>query len=217
MLPKNSLARQKLRGKLKVYAGAEHPHAAQQPKPYRRHAVQGERMTATPEFRWQAVGRRKTSVARVYLTPGTGKWDINGRTLGDYFPRPSLVQHIQQSFTATDTLGAFDVKAHVDGGGQSGQAGALRLAIARALVDGRWPAPDQAADRRAADPRSARGRAEEAGPRRAPGSGSSSASGRRVDRWRRAAIARRPTSRRSPPTHVAGSPPGCPSGSGDGR
>jgi ribosomal protein S9 len=68
-------------------------------------------MTATPEFRWQAVGRRKTSVARVYLTPGTGKWDVNGRTLGDYFPRPSLVQHIQQSFTATDTLGAFDVKA----------------------------------------------------------------------------------------------------------
>ena len=67
-------------------------------------------MTATPEFRWQAVGRRKTSVARVYLTPGTGKWDVNGRTLGDYFPRPSLVQHIQQSFTATDTLGAFDVK-----------------------------------------------------------------------------------------------------------
>ena len=93
-------------------------------------------MTGTPEFRWQAVGRRKTSVARVYLTPGTGKWDVNGRTLGDYFPRPSLVQHIQQSFTATDTLGAFDVKAHVDGGGQTGQAGALRLAIARA-DDGR--------------------------------------------------------------------------------
>ena len=65
-------------------------------------------MSGKPEFRWQAVGRRKTSVARVYLTPGTGKWDVNGRTLGDYFPRPSLVQHIQQSFTATDTLGAFD-------------------------------------------------------------------------------------------------------------
>jgi small subunit ribosomal protein S9 len=91
-------------------------------------------MSGKPEYRWQAVGRRKTSVARVYLTPGTGKWDINGRTLGDYFPRPSLVQHIQQSFSATDTLGAFDVKAHVEGGGQSGQAGALRLAIARALV-----------------------------------------------------------------------------------
>jgi small subunit ribosomal protein S9 len=59
---------------------------------------------------------------------------VNGRTLGDYFPRPSLVQHIQQAFTATDTLGAFDVKAHVNGGGQTGQAGALRLGIARALV-----------------------------------------------------------------------------------
>lgn len=89
----------------------------------------------TPEFRWHAVGRRKTSVARVYLTPGTGKWDINGRTLGDYFPRPSLVQHIQQAFITTDTLGAFDVRARVAGGGQTGQAGALRLAIARALVE----------------------------------------------------------------------------------
>lgn len=91
-------------------------------------------MTDTVELKWNAVGRRKTSVARVYLTPGTGKWHINGRTLGDYFPRLSLVQHIQQSFTATDTLGAFDVKARVRGGGQSGQAGALRLAIARALL-----------------------------------------------------------------------------------
>ena len=86
------------------------------------------------QFRWHAVGRRKTSVARIYLTPGTGKWEINGRTLGDYFPRPSLVQHIQQPFTATDTLGAFDVKAHVNGGGLSGQAGALRLGLARSLV-----------------------------------------------------------------------------------
>jgi small subunit ribosomal protein S9 len=91
-------------------------------------------MSPVPENRWQATGRRKTSVARVYITPGTGKWDVNGRTLGDYFPRPSLVQHIQQSFTATDTLGAYDVKAHVNGGGQTGQAGALRLGIARALV-----------------------------------------------------------------------------------
>lgn len=91
-------------------------------------------MSPAPENRWNATGRRKTSVARVYITPGTGKWDVNGRTLGDYFPRPSLVQHIQQAFTATDTLGAFDVKAHVTGGGQTGQAGALRLGIARALV-----------------------------------------------------------------------------------
>src|SRR2546428_540160 len=64
------------------------------------------------------------NAARVQLT---------GRTLGDYFPRPSLVSHIQQPFTATDTLGAFDVRALCRGGGVTGQAGALRLAIARAL------------------------------------------------------------------------------------
>jgi small subunit ribosomal protein S9 len=88
----------------------------------------------TPELRWHAIGRRKVSVARVYLTPGSGKWNINRRTLGDYFPRPSLVSHIQQPFTATDTLGAFDVRAIVSGGGLTGQAGALRMGIARALV-----------------------------------------------------------------------------------
>lgn len=84
--------------------------------------------------KFHAVGRRKTSVARVYLRPGSGKWEVNGRTLGDFFPRNSLVSLIQQPFTATDTLGAFDVKATVGGGGQSGQAGALRLGIARALL-----------------------------------------------------------------------------------
>ncbi len=56
----------------------------------------------TPELRWHAIGRRKLGIARVYLTPGSGKWSINGRTLGDYFPRPSLVSHIQQPFTATE-------------------------------------------------------------------------------------------------------------------
>ena len=81
-----------------------------------------------------AIGRRKEAVCRVYLTPGTGKWDLNGRTLGDYFPRPALVTAIQQPFTATDTLGSFDVQANLTGGGQNGQAGALRLAISRALV-----------------------------------------------------------------------------------
>jgi small subunit ribosomal protein S9 len=80
------------------------------------------------------IGRRKEAVCRVYLKAGSGKWDINGRTLGDYFPRPALVTSIQQPFTATDRLGQYDVKASVNGGGQSGQAGALRLAVARALV-----------------------------------------------------------------------------------
>lgn len=81
-----------------------------------------------------AIGRRKEAVCRVYIKPGSGKWDVNGRTLGDYFPRPALVTSIQQAFVATDTLGRYDVKANVDGGGQTGQAGALRLAVARALV-----------------------------------------------------------------------------------
>jgi small subunit ribosomal protein S9 len=82
----------------------------------------------------QAVGRRKEAVCRLYLTPGTGKWEVNGRTLGDYFPRPTLVSAIQQPFTLTDALGKFDVKATLNGGGMSGQAGAVRLAVARALV-----------------------------------------------------------------------------------
>jgi small subunit ribosomal protein S9 len=82
----------------------------------------------------QSIGRRKEAVCRAYLRPGSGKWDVNGRTLGDYFPRPTLVSAIQQPFTATDSLGRYDVKAHVEGGGLTGQAGALRLAVARALV-----------------------------------------------------------------------------------
>ena len=81
-----------------------------------------------------AIGRRKEAVCRVYLTPGSGKWEINGRQLGDYFPRPALVTSIQLPFSSTDNLGKWDVQASLDGGGQAGQAGALRLAIARALV-----------------------------------------------------------------------------------
>ncbi|MGQ0647148.1 MAG: 30S ribosomal protein S9 [Gemmatimonadaceae bacterium] len=86
------------------------------------------------ESQIRAVGRRKEAVCRVYLRPGSGKWDVNGRTLGDYFPRPSLVSAIQQAFTATDSLGRFDVRALIEGGGLTGQAGALRLAVARAMV-----------------------------------------------------------------------------------
>src|SRR4029078_13375595 len=82
-----------------------------------------------------AIGRRKEAVCRVYIKQGSGKWDVNGRTLGDYFPRPALVSAIQQPSTPTDTLGRYDVKASVEGGGQTGQAGALRLAVARALVE----------------------------------------------------------------------------------
>ena len=81
-----------------------------------------------------SIGRRKEAVCRVYIKAGSGKWDVNGRTLGDYFPRPTLVSSIQLPFSATDNLGKWDVKANLDGGGVTGQAGALRLAIARVLV-----------------------------------------------------------------------------------
>ena len=80
------------------------------------------------------IGRRKGARCRLYLKAGSGKWQVNGRTLGDYFPRSAHVAAIQQPFTATDTLGRFDIMARVEGGGLTGQAGALRLAVARALV-----------------------------------------------------------------------------------
>ena len=88
---------------------------------------------AQPELMWHAIGRRKRGVARVFLVPGSGKWKVNGRTLGDYFPRRSDVQHIQLPFVTTDTLGTFDIKVNVNGGGLTGQAGAIRMGIARAL------------------------------------------------------------------------------------
>jgi small subunit ribosomal protein S9 len=80
------------------------------------------------------VGRRKTSVARVYLTKGKGEWQINGRPIADYFSRLTHVQLCEQPFVVTETLGQYNVKVNVAGGGLSGQAGAIRLAVARALV-----------------------------------------------------------------------------------
>lgn len=84
--------------------------------------------------RFHGLGRRKTSVARVWLRPGTGEWSVNGRTFEDYFPRGSHQIHCEEPLIATGTKGRFDVKVNVDGGGQTGQAGAVRLAVARALI-----------------------------------------------------------------------------------
>lgn len=81
----------------------------------------------------QAVGRRKEAVARVRLVPGTGTWKINGRTLEDYFPNKVHQQIVAEPFTLLDIEGRFDVIARLNGGGSSGQAGALRHGIARAL------------------------------------------------------------------------------------
>ncbi|HEY8507770.1 MAG TPA: 30S ribosomal protein S9 [Steroidobacteraceae bacterium] len=85
-------------------------------------------------LQYHGVGRRKTSVARVWIRPGSGNWEINGRTADDYFTRPSLQQHASEPLSATGLQGRFDVKVLVDGGGQTGQAGAIRLGLARAIL-----------------------------------------------------------------------------------
>ena len=81
-----------------------------------------------------AVGRRKEAVARVYLRPGNGKTLVNGKELGAYLGRETLVMQVRQPLEATDSLEKYDIRANVKGGGVTGQAGALRLGIARALV-----------------------------------------------------------------------------------
>lgn len=82
-----------------------------------------------------ALGRRKAAVARVYLTEGSGNVVINGRSLEDYFKEDSLRYIVNQPFTATETVGKFDVKVTLVGGGTKGQAEAVRLGIARALCE----------------------------------------------------------------------------------
>jgi small subunit ribosomal protein S9 len=81
----------------------------------------------------QATGRRKTSVARVRLLPGTGKVVINSKPIGEYFGRESLVLLATSPMRSAEAESRYDLFANVDGGGHSGQAGALRMAIARAL------------------------------------------------------------------------------------
>lgn len=80
-----------------------------------------------------ATGRRKEAIARVRLVPGTGVWKVNGRTLEEYFPNKVHQQLVNEPFRVTETEGRFDVIARLNGGGASGQAGALRLGVARAL------------------------------------------------------------------------------------
>jgi len=80
-----------------------------------------------------ATGRRKQAIARVRLVPGTGKWTINGRELDSYFPNKVHQQEVNEPFTVLGAEGKFDVIARLHGGGISGQAGALRLGVARAL------------------------------------------------------------------------------------
>ncbi len=83
---------------------------------------------------WTATGRRKRSSASVRITGGTGNILVNGVDVNEYFPNQILVMDLKQPLTVTDNLNRFDIEATVKGGGYSGQAGAIRLAIARALL-----------------------------------------------------------------------------------
>ena len=84
--------------------------------------------------KYYGTGRRKSSVARVYLVPGTGKITINKRDLTEYFPSPILQFVVKQPLTLLDVAEKYDIKVTLCGGGFTGQSQALRLAIARALV-----------------------------------------------------------------------------------
>ncbi|MBT8236360.1 MAG: 30S ribosomal protein S9 [Bacteroidia bacterium] len=81
------------------------------------------------------IGRRKTAVARVYVSAGKGNFTVNKRTLEEYFPTPTLQYKVRQPFALTDTTNSYDVKVNVYGGGATGQAEAVRLALSRVLCE----------------------------------------------------------------------------------
>ena len=81
------------------------------------------------------TGRRKTSVARVFIRPGKGKFIVNDKALDEYFARETGRMVVRQPLVLTDHLQTFDIKANVDGGGESGQAGAVRHGLTRALIE----------------------------------------------------------------------------------
>ena len=91
-------------------------------------------MVAEEIQRFQTVGRRKTSVARVLMRPGTGEWTINGRSIADYFPRKTHQMRVEEPMLVTEMEGRFDVQVRVNGGGLTGQADAIRMGLSRALV-----------------------------------------------------------------------------------
>ncbi len=92
-------------------------------------------MAKKADLQYYGTGRRKSSIARVYVTSGTGKITVNGRSVDEYFPYATLVMDLKQPLVLTETEGKYDVRAEVKGGGFTGQAGALRLGIARALLE----------------------------------------------------------------------------------
>lgn len=107
------------------------------------------------DVQYWGTGRRKTSVARVRLVPGTGKIFVNSMDVDEYFGRPTLIKDITTPLEITNTLGTWDVLVNVTGGGLTGQAGAIKHGIARALlkVDGDYRQPLKKAGLLTRDPR----------------------------------------------------------------
>ena len=87
------------------------------------------------DLQYYGTGRRKSSIARVYVTSGTGKIVVNGRDVNEYMPYATLVMDLRQPLVLTETESKYDVRAEVKGGGFTGQSGAIRLGIARALLE----------------------------------------------------------------------------------
>lgn len=92
-------------------------------------------MAKKKEVKYYGTGRRKASVARVYLVPGKGSITVNGQDVNEYFPYATLVMDLKQPLEITGTTERFDIVSTIKGGGFTGQAGALRLGIARALLE----------------------------------------------------------------------------------
>ncbi|HNX16129.1 MAG TPA: 30S ribosomal protein S9 [Bacilli bacterium] len=92
-------------------------------------------MAKKADLQYYGTGRRKSSIARVFITSGTGKIVVNDRDVHDYMPYATLVTDLKQPLVLTETDGKYDVRAEVKGGGFTGQAGAIRLGIARALLE----------------------------------------------------------------------------------
>jgi small subunit ribosomal protein S9 len=107
--------------------------AEEAPSSYTSESTEAPARRASASGPGAATGRRKEAVARVRIVPGTGRWSINGRELANYFPNKVHQQIVSEPFKVLELDGAFDVFARVHGGGPSGQAGAMRLGVARAL------------------------------------------------------------------------------------
>ena len=92
-------------------------------------------MATKKELQYYGTGRRKSSIARVYVVSGKGKITVNGRDVNEYMPFETLVMDLKQPLVLTETEGKYDVNCEVKGGGFTGQAGAIRLGITRALLE----------------------------------------------------------------------------------